>query len=163
MPPMRKIAALAGIAALAVPPMALSPAAYAQADAPTLELTYTTYTEGFTVLRLIADLTLTPGGYRIVVHYQTVGTVGFFLPGHDVATADGSWRGDAALPAAFETEGDWGGHPFDVMMDYADGAPEVQRLVPHPGQSARAGAGRAPPAYDRHRFGDGAASAPDDR
>ena len=130
MPAMRKIAALAGIAALAVPSAALSPAACAQADAPTLELTYTTYTEGFTVLRLIADLTLTPGGYRIVVHYETVGTVGFFLPGHDVATADGSWRGDAALPAEFQTEGDWGGHPFDVIMDYADGAPVVQRLVP---------------------------------
>jgi hypothetical protein len=122
---MRRIPVLAGIAALAMP--SLAPA---QVLPPTLELTYTTYAAGFTTLRLIVDFSLTPKGYRVSLAYRTVGAVGFFLPGHDDASAEGSWSGNAAHPEEFESDGMWRGQPYDVVMDYPDGAPEVERLYP---------------------------------
>ena len=122
---MRRIAALAGIACLA-----LSPATRAQPPGLTLELTYAAYAEGFTAVHMVADLTLTSGGYQLSLDYRTVAAVGFLFPGHDAVTADGTWRGDAAVPATFESEGVWGGHHYDVLIGYPDGSPEVQRLLP---------------------------------
>jgi Protein of unknown function (DUF3108) len=122
---MRRFPVLVGIAALAIPSLA-----QAQPLPPTLELTYTTYAAGFTTLRLIADLTLTQEGYRVALAYQTVGAVGFFLPGHDNASAVGSWHGKSARPDEFQSEGTWGGRSYDVVLDYPEGAPEVQRLEP---------------------------------
>ena len=126
---MRPLSALAGIAALAAPLVAPL-AASAQALPPTLELTYTTYAGGFTTLSLITDFSLSPGGYRVSLSYRTVGAVGFFLPGHDAVSAEGAWDGGTVRPAEFESEGAWNGNSYDVVMDYPDGSPEVQRLEP---------------------------------
>lgn len=131
---MSRIPALAGIAALALP-LALAVPSPAQTLPPTLELTYTTYAAGFTSLVLIADLTLTPAGYRLSLAYRTVGAIGFFLPGQAAVTAVGTWRhddgqDDEARPSAFSSIGAWGGHAYDVEMDYPAGAPEIRRLVP---------------------------------
>ncbi|HWA80681.1 MAG TPA: DUF3108 domain-containing protein [Acetobacteraceae bacterium] len=129
---MPQISALAGVAALALSPLVFAPPALAQLPPlpPTLELTYTTYAAGFTTLRLTADLALTPNGYQLSLTYRTVGTIGFFLPGHDTASAEGTWRGDAPAPSEFASEGIWSGRSYGVEMDYPDGAPQVLQITP---------------------------------
>ncbi len=111
-------------------------AAPAEPPAPpaALRLTYVTYASGFTTLRLAATLDLTAEGYRLAITYHTVGMIGFLFPGHDTAAAQGTWQADAAAPFSFQSEGDWSGRPFEVLIDYADGAPEIRRL--EPGQAA---------------------------
>lgn len=128
---MRRIPTLLGVAALAATPCVANPSlAWAQAQLPTLALTYTTYAAGFTTLQLIADVSLTPQGYRVAIVYRTVGAVGFFLPGHDDVSAEGTWHGSTARPTEFESEGSWGGHAYDVVLDYPNGSPEIGRLMP---------------------------------
>jgi len=126
---MRRLGAPLALLLLAVLPTAgAEPAAPAPPVA--LRLTYVTYAGGFTTVRLSATLGLEAEGYRLAIDYRTVGTVGFLFPGHDMAAAQGTWQAGGAAPASFQSAGDWGGRPFGVLMDYADGAPEIRRLEP---------------------------------
>ncbi len=124
---MRRLGALLAL----LLPFAIT-AAQAEPPAPpvALRLTYVTYASGFTTLRLAATLDLTAEGYRLAINYHTVGMIGFLFPGHDAAAAQGTWQAGAAAPFSFQTEGDWSGRPFEVLIDYADGAPEIRRLEP---------------------------------
>ncbi|HUC16931.1 MAG TPA: DUF3108 domain-containing protein [Acetobacteraceae bacterium] len=129
---MPQIPALVGVAALALSLLAFAPPVLAQSSQlpPTLELTYTTYAAGFTTLRLTADLALTPDGYQLSLTYRTVGTIGFLLPGHDTASAEGAWQGDAPEPSEFASDGIWSGRSYSVEMDYPGSAPQVLTLEP---------------------------------
>lgn len=124
---MRRVVALLALSLLAAPP-----AAKAEPPAPpvALRLTYVTYASGFTTVRLSTVLDLTAEGYRLAIDYHTVGMVGLLFPGHDEAAAEGIWQAGTAVPEGFRSEGAWSGRPFDVLIAYVDGTPEVRRLEP---------------------------------
>jgi Protein of unknown function (DUF3108) len=122
---MRRFTALVGLACLA-----MVPAARAEPPGHSLRLSYSTYADGFTTLQLTAALDLGPDGYRLSLDYHTVGLVGFLFPGHAAVTADGLWHGTGAEPEMFQSQGLWSSRPYSVLMDYANGAPEVRRLTP---------------------------------
>jgi len=124
---MRNAAALAAFLLLA----ALFPPSARAAPPPiALRLVYTAYADGLATVQMAAALELTPRGYGLSFDYHTVGVVGFLFPGHDLAEAAGTWRGDAAEPRIFESRGSWNGRQYDVVIGYAGGVPEVRRLVP---------------------------------
>ncbi|MDA8051514.1 MAG: DUF3108 domain-containing protein [Rhodospirillales bacterium] len=123
---MRHVVALAVLLIPSLAPLAARP----EPPPVALRLTYVTYADGFTTVRVGATLDLTPRGYKLSLDYRTVGMVGFLFPGHDSASADGVWHDSRAYPLIFQSQGLWSGHRYTVLMDYADGAPEVRRLIP---------------------------------
>lgn len=98
--------------------------------AATLELTYRAYAAGFATLDFTVTLDLAPDRYGITLAYRTVGPAGFLFPGHATVTAQGTWTDDGAAPRSFASQARWRGRSYDVLIDYPEGAPLVERLVP---------------------------------
>ncbi len=71
-----------------------------------------------------------PRAYAIELRTTLRGVATALGAGGGVSRASGTWRGDLARPAAFESEGVWRGEPRRVRMDYPGGQPAVRQLVP---------------------------------
>lgn len=123
---MRRIPVLLGLFIL----LAVPAAALAQSPGIALRLTYRTYAAGFTTVGLSVGTDLDSDGYRLTLDYRTLGMIGVLFPGHAAVSAAGLWENDAAQPREFESQGVWSGRPYDVLIDYSDGAPLLRRLTP---------------------------------
>lgn len=88
------------------------------------------YAVGLRVMRMRAELDLTDAGYAVLTDYRTTGLVGALVSSHEVTTVSGVWRAAGVAPRVFRTDGDWGGKPRRVLIDFAGGMPHVLDLVP---------------------------------
>jgi Protein of unknown function (DUF3108) len=93
-------------------------------------LDYEAYAHGLPVLHLQVGLAMWPGGYQVQLGYRTVGLVGFFYRGRQQDTVAGTWHDGRPAPRRFTADGVWHGDPHRLVMDYADGRPELRTVVP---------------------------------
>lgn len=109
--------------------LALAPAALAQAP-DSLHVAYATYAAGLQVAAVKADLMLGPHQYQIRVSYHTTGLLGFFSHGQQSNRVDGIWHAGIPEPREFSSAGVWKGEKHVTRIDYRNGDPLVQALLP---------------------------------
>lgn len=99
-------------------------------EAPELHASYNMYSAGFHVAAVEAALGVGPRHYQLEIAFRTTGLVGFFHHGHQLSTIVGTWDAGQPLPQHFEAIGVWGGDDRLTLIDYLNGQPLIQRLVP---------------------------------
>ncbi len=109
--------------------LAAVPAA-AEAQATRALLDYQAYAAGLHILSVQAMVDIGPRNFEFDTRYQTTGLIGLFRRGHQLATVHGAWRGAAAEPGEFLSEGVWQGEARRTLIGYDHGQPELRALVP---------------------------------
>lgn len=103
--------------------------AFAQAPA-SLHATYETFAAGIRVADVQAGFDFGPRTYQMSLAYRTTGVVGFFLRGHQLDQVNGAWHGNMASPSVFLGRGTWRGRDRVAEIDYRQGMPMIEQLVP---------------------------------
>ena len=93
-------------------------------------LRYTGYIAGLKMMEIDASFELTDDGYQVKTHSTTLGLADLFTHSDHHVEADGSWRGETAMPRRYHSKGIWHSEPNDVLIDYPAGTPVVVRLIP---------------------------------
>ncbi len=91
---------------------------------------YAAYATGLNVLRLDAEIAVSPRDYRVHLAYRTAGTVGFVVRFEQDTTVEGAFVGDRPAPRRFYSVGHLRGRPRVTEIDYPKGQPEVRTLTP---------------------------------
>ncbi len=94
------------------------------------EVEYTGYSHGFTVLKLVGTLTLTPTGYAAHVTFHTAGLTGMLVHVDNDSRVTGSFANDQAQPTLFQGSGHLHGTERVTRIAYVDGNPVIQALSP---------------------------------
>jgi hypothetical protein len=125
-PPLRRLA----LPALVLAAMAcLLPG---RAGAAPLAADYTVHAAGLTVMqaRVLYDLNAPGGGYRMVMQVQLTGLASAFGGGSQQTSVEGRWHGAEPLPQRYRASGIWRGTARQVAMDWEQGVPVIQAMVP---------------------------------
>lgn len=85
---------------------------------------------GVTVMEAQVTFELDARGYRVESRIRTRGPANLVGRGEQTTRAEGSWRGDEAVPRLYATQGSWRGSPRATTIEYSGGEPQVRRLVP---------------------------------
>lgn len=93
-------------------------------------LDFDAYALGIPVAHTAARIDIGPAGYGFQVRYNTTGLVSAIISGAQTAEASGYWSGDGAVPQRFQSDGRFQGAPRHILIDYAQGVPDVRRLEP---------------------------------
>ena len=117
---MRLVALLVAAIALAYPAMAQEP----------LRLSYKTYAVGLHIAEAEAALNLGPWTYQFALSFRTTGIVGVVVAGQNASAVHGTWNGDRAAPRQYTSSGIWRGEPRATQIDYDQGIPVIQQLLP---------------------------------
>lgn len=91
---------------------------------------YSLTVAGVTVMEAQVQFDLDGPGYRVESRVRSRGLAALIARGDQQTRAEGSWRGNAALPTRYETQGQWRGGPRHTVIDYAGGTPRIRTLVP---------------------------------
>ena len=104
----------------------------AAASAGTIDVQYTGYSHGFTVLKLAGTLNLGPDSYAAHVTFHTAGLIGMVVHTDNDSQVSGSFKGGQAMPVLFEGSGHLRGADRVTKIGYVDGNPVIQTLTPPP-------------------------------
>lgn len=100
------------------------------ARAQTVRAHYAAYTTGLNVLRLDADIAISPRDYRVHLTYRTAGTVGVLIHAEQDTVVEGLFAGNRPVPRRFYSAGHLRGRARVTLIDYLNGQPEVRTLTP---------------------------------
>jgi hypothetical protein len=95
-----------------------------------LHASYRTYVAGLDLAEVETALRIGPRDYQMSFGFRTTGMAGFFFAGHQIATVNGAWRGDRAVPQRYAGQGSWRSGERIAVIDYDQGQPRVSQLVP---------------------------------
>ncbi len=96
----------------------------------TLQVEYTGYSHGLTVLKLAGALTLTPTAYAARVTFHTAGMAAWMLRSDNDSQVTGLFKGDSVQPRLFEGTGHLRSTDRLTRIAYVDGNPVIQALRP---------------------------------
>ncbi len=102
----------------------------AAAHAQPVNAHYTAYSTGLNVLRLDAEIAVSPRDYRVHLTYRTAGAVGVVIRAEQDTVVEGVFVGDRPAPRRFYSAGHLRGRPRVTQIDYPKGQPEVRTLTP---------------------------------
>jgi len=114
---------------LAHPPVLAEPSA--SRSTTSAELTYSGYIAGFNVFDVKAGVELSPDGYQLGLGFRTVGVVGAVIHSDMLAFSQGVWRPNTVVPQRYLSAGLWRGDQRSADIEYPDGNPHIERLIPH--------------------------------
>jgi hypothetical protein len=100
------------------------------ARAEPIQVSYGAYAAGLNVVNMDAAFDVTPTRYRVHLVYNTVGTFGFVIRGHQDTTVEGQFVAGRAAPERFYSTGVMRGAPRLTAMDYVGGNPVLRQLAP---------------------------------
>ena len=92
--------------------------------------TYRGSVAGVDVMELRSGIELRDDGYAVGVAFRTLGMLDLVMHGDTRSRVDGVWRGNRAMPTAYESAGVFRGRPRRTEITYPDGQPHVLVLEP---------------------------------
>ncbi|GAN67729.1 DUF3108 domain-containing protein [Acetobacter orleanensis] len=138
MPRLRLLSAAPAVVRHFVPSLCLgfmlaggsAPVAWAEATIPQTVVQYRIYAHGFKVMDLQASYRLSDAQYGVAAHVKTGGFLGLFVKTNLQISAQGSFNGQTAEPALYDSVGWSRERNRHVSLTYRDHVPDVTRLDP---------------------------------
>ncbi len=112
-------------ASAATPALALAPG-----PVQAVRFTYEVHAIGLTVAQIEATMVFDQSGYRATMAYHTVGLYGALKPARSATQSQGKWTADGVAPVRYASTARLRGEDRRVLINYRDGNPDVQTLVP---------------------------------
>ncbi len=93
-------------------------------------LGYAGFVAGLNIVNLESGVSIRADGYEMGLSVRSAGTFGAFVTIRSHASAEGTWRGDHAVPQRYTSWGLFRGDERHTDIVYPDGDPLIQVLVP---------------------------------